>query len=86
MPPHIQGPTIRLLIAEADLVIPNSGNFLAELGPKDLRLLRNITRRAYALQYPGESRLTNRQCDTLINDFGPDAAVVALERGQATIQ
>ncbi len=87
-PDHIQGPDVRLLVAEADVlsVAPTASHFLSELEPRDLTRLRQITRRGYRRAYPGQGRLTDRQCDTLINDLGPEAAVAALERGNATIQ
>ena len=85
-PPHVDGPDVRLLVGEATVMPALSSNFLADLEPKDLTLLRGITRRAYARQYPAQPPLSDRQADTLINDLGPDAAVAALERGLATIQ
>ena len=85
-PDHITGPDVRLLVCEATLVPIISSNFLADLDPKDLILLRDLTRRAYARARPAEPPLADKQCDTVINDLGPDAAVAALERGEATIQ
>lgn len=95
VPDHIQGPDVRLLVAEADVVsmrAQDTGNFLAELEPRDLARLRRVTREAYARwcrENPGKGQrepLTDRQCDTLINDLGPEAALASLERGYATIQ
>lgn len=95
-PQHIDGPDVCLLVAEADVFKAPSGNFLAELEPKDLLKLRKLTRKGYERAWQqwvrdglvkGRCpRLTDRQADTLINDLGPDAAVAALERGSATIQ
>lgn len=88
VPKHISGSDVRLLVCEAEIldIAPPPGRFLAELEPKDLALLRSITRIAYERQYPGHERLTDKQCDRLINDLGPEAAVAALSRGSATIQ
>jgi hypothetical protein len=90
VPDHIQGPSVRLLVAEADVLAClenyDVGNFLAELEPRDLMRLHRVTRKAYAKQFPGRVRLTDRQCNTLINDLGPDAALASLETGRMLIQ
>ena len=84
-PHHVDGPDVRLLVGEATVMQPPSF-FTAQLGPEDLEDLRGLTRHAHALKYPAELPLSDAQCDTYINDLGPDAAVAALSRGQATIQ
>ena len=84
-PDHVSGPDVRLLVGEAT-VMPPLSFFAAELGPNDLADLRALTRRRYVQAYPAEAPLTDAQCGPLINDLGPDAAVAALEKGQATIQ
>lgn len=89
VPPHISGPCVRLLVAEADVlnVRASESRFLAELEPSDLRRLRKITRDAHRLWWhrnaPGQpyTRLTDNQCATLINDLGPDVALEALRKG-----
>ena len=85
VPKRLQGPDVRLLVAEAQVICTapaNSNNlFLSELEPKDLRRLRVITRAAYAKVFPKAKPLTDRQCDTLVSDLGPDAALDTL-RGQ----
>lgn len=88
VPDHIQGPDVRLLVIEAVVleVRPIPGHFLNELDPRDLARLRRVTRKAHARQFPGQSAPTDRQCDALINDLGPESAMAALERGSATIQ
>jgi len=88
VPEHIQGADVRLLVAEADVTAMTAApsNFLAELEPSDLRRLRAVTRSAYHRRYPGQPQLTDRQCDTLINDLGPEAAIAALHAGRATLQ
>ena len=86
VPDHISGPDVRLLVTEATVIaerlqIPDS-LFLDELEPKDLERLREITRVRYEQEYPGHPRLTDRQCDTLINDLGPEAALATLRSVQ----
>jgi len=91
VPDHIQGPDVRLLIAEAIVIarLPDlnvqQGAFIAELEPDDLARLRRITRMSYALQKPFMVPLTDRQCDTIINDLGPDAALDTLRAGLAKV-
>ena len=84
VPNHIQGPNVRLLVAEAMIVNTVSimrelPGFAHDLESDDLALLRRITRRKYREQYPGQPELTDRQCDTLINDLGPEAALDTLK-------
>ena len=93
VPNHIAGPNVRLLVAEARVVALlraprfaglalrslGEAGFVHELEPDDHALLRRIARRQYELQYPGHDRLTDRQCDTLINDLGPEAALETLQ-------
>ena len=79
VPDHIAGPNVRLLVAEAKILglaanINNPVGFVHDLEPDDLSLLCRITRREYERQYPNQPRLTDRQCHTLINDLGPEAA------------
>lgn len=89
VPDHIQGPDVRLLVAEADVlnVLGPESKFLAELEPADLTRLRKITREAHKLWWrrnmPGRryERITDRQADTLINDLGPEVAYEALRKG-----
>ena len=96
VPEGLEGPDIHLLVAEADVMTMAANNFLADLEPRDLQRLRYLTRHAYQRtwqQWVAEGLakgpapiLTDRQCDTIISDHGPDAAVAALEIGEATIQ
>ena len=87
VPDHVQGPDVRLLVVEATVIALSSPDsmFLDELEPDDLRRLRRITRRAYAKMFPKRALLTDRQCDTLINDLGPDSAAEALQAGEADV-
>ena len=92
VPDHIQGPSVKLLVAEADVQVMFAGpNFLAELEPYDLARIRRITREAYQRWWNTKFKhrsvpLTNPQCDTLINDLGPEAAEASLRSGKMLIQ
>lgn len=95
VPNHIQGPDVRLLVAEAEVIglaPPGVGSFVVnELEPDDLERLRRITRRAYetmmtAHGHRGVDRLSDRQCDTIINDLGPEAAMHALRNNTADVK
>lgn len=91
VPDHIQGPDVRLLVAEAMVVghMPVFGAqpswFTDDLGPDDLAVLRRLTRDAYALQFPLRPLLTDRQCETIINDLGPDAALDTLRSNSVDV-
>lgn len=93
-PDHITGPNVRLLVGEAivtghEIVVWQKVGFVDDLEPRDLEILRRITRKKYAEEYPlhalSNGPLTDRQCDTLINDLGPDVAVSTLESARAEI-
>lgn len=93
VPDHISGPDVRLLVIEA-LVIGfakgDQANFIAnELEPDDLDRLRRATRRAYERMmkshgHKAPPRLTDRQCDTIINDLGPEVALESLSKGETS--
>jgi hypothetical protein len=80
VPKHIGGPNVRLLYAEAEVVgqapmlVVNS--FLGDLDPVDLERLRTITRRT-ARGY-GQAAMTDEECDRMIEEIGPDAAMEAV--------
>lgn len=78
VPDHINGERIRLLYAEADVVskkvLSSKGSFIADLDKKDLELLRSITRKA------GAAFLTDAQCDEIIEEIGPEAAMDAVRK------
>lgn len=81
-PDHVFGPDVRLLIAEAKLapgrpVILKETGFVADLAKDDLAKLRKLTRRAHAKRVPGD-RLSDRNCDQIIEALGPDVAVKTL--------
>lgn len=72
---------IRLLTVEAivDGVYVHTESMLTtNLEPKDLERLRVITRRARLKTHP--IPLTDAECDEVINELGPEAAVEALEK------
>ena len=82
-PAHISGPDVRLLVAEAKVgpgrpVILKETGFAADLEKNDLARLRRLTRAAHTKTHPGD-RLTDRQCDQIIEAQGPDVAVKTLE-------
>lgn len=82
VPSHISGPAVRLLIVEARILMFNPdrsvSRFVDDLEPDDLNRLRKISRDAYAKLYSKRPFLTDAQCNTVINDLGPDAAADAL--------
>lgn len=88
VPDHIAGPDVRLLVAEAKAIcaMPHfdlaESRFVDELEPDDLARLRKITRDGYARMMAQHGftmpPLTDRQCDTIISDLGPEAALDAL--------
>ena len=82
VPAQISGPDVRLLVAEAKVaagrpVILRETGFATDLDKKDLARLRQITRRAHAKAHPGD-RLTDRNCDQIIESLGPETAVRTL--------
>ncbi len=56
------------------------GSFVHELNPADLARLRDITRLAHAWRKPGERRLTDAECDAVIEEIGPDSALRTLKQ------
>jgi len=80
IPPHIDGPDIRMLVCEADIkpgLRPNS--FLGDIDKKDLEVLRAVTRRAYAKRDP-KHRLADSDCDRIIEHIGPEAGMEAVRK------
>jgi hypothetical protein len=82
VPDHIQGSRVRLLVAESliEAQLPDTpiGSFVANLDKKDLDRLRKITRRVYAKNYG--RRLNDLECDEVIEETGPEAALDTLRR------
>lgn len=88
VPDYVSGPKVRLLVAEAAvserLNVLSHRSFLADLDYKDLQLLRDATRavhRIYDRNAGGEMRtLTDPECDQIIEEVGPQAALNTLEK------
>jgi len=74
VPDHIKGSRVRLLVASATVVEKavetSRGSFVANLEMKDLKKLRTIIRR--------HRDLTDIDCDRIIEEIGPDAALDTL--------
>ncbi len=83
VPDHISGQRVRLLVAEAVLTEKSlaqvSGSFIYNLDRIDLQRLREITRRVH-LQYNPDQRLNDMECDKIIEEIGPDAAIDTLRK------
>lgn len=75
---------IRLLVAEALITGPaiqeQENRFIFNLEYKDLLRLRAITRSAWQRMAPAAPLLTDAECDEVIEQIGPDAAVDALRK------
>lgn len=87
VPPSIQGLDVRLLIAEADVIARKkvseakaANTFVNDLTKSDLGRLRSITRRAH-FKARG-IRLTDKECDAVIDHLGIEIALRNL-RGEA---
>lgn len=80
VPKGIQGPNVRLLVAEAKVVcmaphVPLPGSFLLDLDKKDLARLREATRRVWRKDNPHAPDLSDSECDQIIEECGPRAAL-----------
>ena len=78
-----------LLVCEADVVAMKPqivlalGGFVNELDANDLARLRKATRDAHRKANPGAPALTDMECDAVINEIGPRAAMRTLQAGVA---
>lgn len=83
VPEHIQGQRVRLLVGEAEIVAKRPeekpGSFIANLDRMDLIRLRKLTREAHRKQNDGG--LSDSQCDAIIEQYGPEAALETLRKG-----
>lgn len=73
VPDRISGPSVRLLVATAEVLgfeALRAGSFLSELSEADLVRLRAATRKAQGRNLP------NNVCDQIIERLGPVAAGV----------
>jgi hypothetical protein len=81
VPKGLQGPDVRLLVGEAQVIgeaYQSDSAFVADLEPKDLERLRAILRRVYRAWNPDKPELSQERCDAYININGPEAALAAL--------
>ena len=82
VPDHIQGQRVRLLVAETEVVairpLEKPVSFIANLDRIDLLRLRKITRKAHDKHLNGE--LSDAECDRIIEDCGPEAALETLRQ------
>ncbi len=80
VPDHVQGSRVRLLVVESTLVkklvVEGEGSFVGNLEPADLEKLRKITRDRAAKNL--KKILSNEECDWIIEELGPDAALANL--------
>jgi len=81
VPDHIQGSRVRLLILEAELVEKlvvqsEPTSFVSTLERSDLVKLRKITRDRAAKDL--KRIISNKECDEVIEELGPDAALATL--------
>ena len=80
VPDHVQGQRVRLLVAESTItakaVVAPKGSFIANLDKHDLDRLRKITRRASMKVCM--KILTDAECDEMIENLGPAAALDTL--------
>jgi hypothetical protein len=85
VPPHIAGPDVRLLVANAMIVARRPENtplvktsFLADLDPPDLARLRALTKAGWRKAHPKSKPLNDEQADIVIETLGPEAAMNAV--------
>lgn len=85
VPDHIQGPDVRLLVAEADILAATphlsaqARSFIGDLDQPDLLRLREITRKSSARHY--RRILSDLECDDIIDQVGLEAALDTLRDG-----
>jgi len=83
VPPHFTGQP-RLLVGSATVAriyqkaMDSAPGFIHDLDVKELLSLRKITRRVHSKRWPRASTLTDPQCDAIINELGPQAALKTL--------
>ena len=89
VPDHVSGPNVRLLAVEAAVVgirpIESTGSFIANLEKKDLERLRALTRSG-AKKYDRNVVLTDAECDEIIEELGPAAALDTLRQNVVVTQ
>lgn len=93
VPGNISGPNVRLFVVEVDVVgkvkVLSPRSFLADLDHKDLEVLREATRavhRIYDRTATGQMRtLTDRECDEIIEEVGPQSALNTLRHATGDV-
>lgn len=82
VPDYVQGPDVRLLVGEAEIVgeyaNTNGVPLSMDLEEEHLVRLRGIVRRKHAAAYPYRRALTDAECDEVIDEHGPDAAAAVV--------
>ena len=83
VPDNVQGQRVRLLVGEAEIVAKRPqvkpDSFIANLDRMDLIRLRKLTREANRKQ--NNAGLSDAQCDQIIEQYGPEAALETLRKG-----
>lgn len=81
VPPHVDGPNVRMLVCEA-VITPGLRpvSFLGDLDIVDLERLRAITRRVAGQRAGKPVYLSDEDCDAIIEEIGPDAALDAVRK------
>ncbi len=89
VPDGVSGPDVRLMLAVAKVgnrkprVVPVAApGFSQDLTPKDLKVMRQLTRAAYKRTHPFED-LSDRNCDQIIDSLGPKVVMKQLREAQA---
>lgn len=86
VPDHVQGQRVRLLVGEStvikEMVASPKGSFVANLEHKDLMRLRAIIRRERnkSLGAMNGTVMADEECDNIIEQIGPEAAVDTLRQ------
>lgn len=83
VPSHIHGAHVQMLVAFAPVLRYQAGalppmTFVQDLEKDDLELLRKIARKAWMRDNPGH-RLTDYECDSVIEKIGPKTAMKVLK-------
>lgn len=84
VPDDISGPNVRLVVGTAKVLcsVPQftiqSSRFVDDLDAIDLARLRQTTRASYARHFPKRPSLSELQCDQIIDEIGPEAALETL--------
>ena len=71
-----------MIVGEATVVrmAPSSTRIIHQLHPKELEALRAATRRAHQRANPGAERLTDQECDAVIDQQAPKTLEAMVKR------